>query len=128
MAQADFTRISTNIAALNTLNSLRNINNKLGRAQLRLATGKRLNEAADDPAGLTIALKMRARSEGLKAAFAPGAEVVWVDPRYFRPTVVESLLVDASKSRRQLRWQPRFGFAALVSLMMWEDLLPNRLD
>ena len=68
MAQADFTRISSNIAALNTLNSLRNINNKLGTAQLRLATGKRINEAADDPAGLTIALKMAARNGGLKAA------------------------------------------------------------
>lgn len=68
MAQADFTRISTNIAALNTLNSLRNINSRLGTAQLRLATGKRINQAADDPAGLTIALKMNARNEGLKAA------------------------------------------------------------
>ena len=68
MAQADFFRISSNIAALNTLNSLRNINNRLGRAQLRLATGKRINQASDDPAGLTIALKMNARKEGLTAA------------------------------------------------------------
>jgi len=68
MAQADFTRISSNIAALNTLNSLRNINTKLGKAQLRLATGKRINQASDDPAGLTIALKMNARKEGLGAA------------------------------------------------------------
>ncbi len=68
MAQADFSRISTNIAALNTLNSLRSINNKLGTAQLRLATGKRINQASDDPAGLTIALKMLSRSEGLKTA------------------------------------------------------------
>ncbi|MGB9596898.1 MAG: flagellin, partial [Candidatus Poribacteria bacterium] len=68
MAQADFTRISTNIAALNNLNSLRSINTKLGTAQLRLATGKRINQAADDPAGLTIAMKLSARNEGLKAA------------------------------------------------------------
>ena len=68
MAQADYTRISSNIAALNTLNSLRNINSKLGRAQLRLATGKRINQAADDPAGLTIALKMGARNQSLQAA------------------------------------------------------------
>lgn len=68
MAQADFTRISSNIAALNTLNSLRNINSKMGMAQLRLATGKRINQASDDPAGLTIALKMNARNEGLKTA------------------------------------------------------------
>jgi flagellin len=68
MAQADFTRISTNIAALNNLNSLRAINTKLGTAQLRLATGKRINQASDDPAGLTIAMKLNARNEGLKAA------------------------------------------------------------
>jgi flagellin len=70
MAQADLTRIASNIAALNTLNSLRNINTKLSVAQLRLATGKRVNQAADDPAGLTIALKMNARNECLKVAFS----------------------------------------------------------
>jgi flagellin len=69
MAQADLTRIASNIAALNTLNSLRNINTKLSISQLRLATGKRVNQAADDPAGLTIALKMNARNECLKVAF-----------------------------------------------------------
>ncbi len=70
MAQADFTRIASNIAALNTLNSLRNINSKLGTSQLRLATGRRINQASDDPAGLTIALKMNARNSGLKAALS----------------------------------------------------------
>jgi len=70
MAQADFTRISTNIAALNNLNSLRSINTKLGTAQLRLATGKRINQASDDPAGLTIAMKLSARNEGLKASLS----------------------------------------------------------
>jgi flagellin len=68
MAQADFTRIATNIGALNALQSLRNINGKLGVHQQRLSTGKRINSAADDPAGLTIATKMLARSEGLKVA------------------------------------------------------------
>jgi flagellin len=68
MAQADFTRIATNIGALNALHSLRSINNKLGVHQERLSTGKRINSAADDPAGLTIATKMLARSEGLKVA------------------------------------------------------------
>jgi GDPmannose 4,6-dehydratase len=66
--------------------------------------------------------------EGLKAACAPGAEVVWVDPRYFRPTEVESLLGDASKARRQLGWQPRIGFAELVTEMVREDLLLARQD
>ncbi len=68
MAQADFTRIATNIGALNALQSLRSINSKLGVHQQRLSTGRRINSAADDPAGLTIATKMLARSEGLKVA------------------------------------------------------------
>ena len=68
MAQADFTRIATNIAALNSVNALRNVNNKLATSQVRLATGLRINEAADDPAGLVIATKFRARSEGLAVA------------------------------------------------------------
>jgi flagellin len=68
MAQADFTRIASNIGALNALNSLRDVNTKLGIHQERLATGKRINSAGDDPAGYTIASKLSARSEGMKTA------------------------------------------------------------
>ena len=68
MAQADFNRINTNIGALNALNSLNNINRKLGIHQLRLATGKRINSAADDAAGWTIASKFKVRAEGLGVA------------------------------------------------------------
>ncbi len=70
MAQVDVTRIASNIGALNALNSLQNINSKLAMHQTRLSTGKRINSAADDPAGLTIATKMISRSEGLKVAFS----------------------------------------------------------
>jgi flagellin len=68
MAQADITRIASNIAGLNSLNALNTVNTKLGIHQLRLATGKRINEAADDPAGLTIATKFNAKSRGLGVA------------------------------------------------------------
>ncbi len=68
MAEIDVTRIAGNIGAMNSLNSLANINKKLSIHQTRLATGKRINTAADDPAGLTIATKMMSRSEGLKTA------------------------------------------------------------
>ncbi len=70
MAQVDFTRIASNIGALNALNSLRNVNNKLALHQTRLATGKRINSAMDDPAGLTIANKLNARNEGMKTALS----------------------------------------------------------
>jgi flagellin len=62
---ADFTRIATNIAALQSLNSLQNINDRLGVAQLRLSTGRRINSAADDAAGLTIATKFNFKAQGL---------------------------------------------------------------
>jgi flagellin len=68
MANVDVTRIASNIGALNALNSLQNINAKLALHQTRLSTGKRINSAQDDPAGLTIATKMLARSEGLKTS------------------------------------------------------------
>lgn len=68
MAQADLSRINTNIAALNSLNALRDVNAKLALHQLRLATGRRINSAADDPAGMTFAKKLDARARGLAVA------------------------------------------------------------
>ncbi len=65
---------------------------------------------------------------GLKAACAAGAELVSVDPRYFRPTEVETLLGDASKAHEQLGWQPRVGFAELVAEMVHEDLALAQRD
>jgi flagellin len=68
MAQADLTRVASNIGALNSLWALQGINRQLGVHQTRLSTGKRINSAADDPAGLTIATKLKSRSEGLGVA------------------------------------------------------------
>lgn len=68
MAQGDLTRIASNIAGLNALNALKAVNTKLGIHQLRLSTGRRINEAADDPAGLTIATKFNYKSRGLGVA------------------------------------------------------------
>ena len=66
--------------------------------------------------------------DGVRAPCAPGAELVSVDPRYFRPTEVDALLGDASKARRELGWEPRVGFADLVSEMVREDLNLARRD
>ncbi len=62
------TRINTNINALNALKSLNDVNGRMAVAQLRLATGKKINTAADDAAGYTIAKKFNARAEGLGQA------------------------------------------------------------
>ena len=50
-----------------------------------------------------------------------GRTVVRVDPRYFRPAEVDSLLGDASKARRQLGWSPQVTFAELVREMVESD-------
>jgi len=57
-----------------------------------------------------------------------GQIVVRVDPRYFRPTEVESLLGDASKARRDLGWSPQTSFIDLVQEMVREDLKSARRD
>ncbi|MDG6025872.1 MAG: flagellin [Candidatus Brocadia sp.] len=64
------TRINTNINALNALRSLTDVNNRMSVSQLRLATGKRINNSADDAAGYTIAKKMNVRAEGLGQALS----------------------------------------------------------
>ena len=69
MAIGDSTRINTNIAALNALSALKSINRALERSQLKLATGLRINEVSDDPAGFVISNRLRARSVGLSTAF-----------------------------------------------------------
>jgi GDPmannose 4,6-dehydratase len=51
-----------------------------------------------------------------------GRVIVAVDPRYYRPTEVETLLGDASKARRELGWQPQTTFGELVIEMAEEDL------
>ena len=57
-----------------------------------------------------------------RAALEPGVAVVRVDPRYYRPTEVGTLLGDATKARERLGWSPTVGFAELVAEMVGEDL------
>ncbi len=68
MAYYNGSRINTNVGALNAFNALNSINSKIGTVQMRLASGKRINSAADDPAGYTIGKKLEARSRSLSAA------------------------------------------------------------
>lgn len=51
-----------------------------------------------------------------------GACIVEVDPRYFRPAEVETLLGDATKAHQKLGWKPKISFETLVSEMIAEDL------
>lgn len=53
---------------------------------------------------------------------ATGKTLVYVNPRYFRPTEVELLIGDASKARTVLGWQPTIDFEGLIKLMVQHDL------
>nr|WP_156881312.1 GDP-mannose 4,6-dehydratase [Methylocaldum sp. RMAD-M] len=54
--------------------------------------------------------------------------IVAVDPRYFRPTEVDTLLGDPSKARAKLGWAPRISFQSLVKEMVEEDLKAAERD
>ncbi len=61
-------------------------------------------------------------------ALKKGQVIVRVDPDYFRPTEVQSLLGDASKARTQLGWVPEISFAELVAEMVRADLASAQRD
>ena len=72
--------------------------------------------------------------EGLLRAFVanpclkPGSVIVRIDPRYFRPTEVETLLGDAARAREKLGWQTEVGFEELVTEMVEADFAEARQD
>lgn len=68
MAFSSGSRINTNISAFNALNALNAVNREIGMHQLRLASGKRVNSAQDDPSGYVISKKMEGRVRSLGAA------------------------------------------------------------
>lgn len=65
---------------------------------------------------------------GEKGFLPDGRCIVEVDPGYFRPTEVETLLGDASKAREKLGWEPRVSFEELVAEMATADLLEAEVE
>ena len=59
---------------------------------------------------------------GLECHAKPGDVIVRVDPRYFRPTEVETLLGNPAKAMDRLGWKPRTSFEGMVGEMTREDL------
>ncbi|CAK8719286.1 GDP-mannose 4,6-dehydratase [Candidatus Electrothrix laxa] len=57
-----------------------------------------------------------------------GKTIVRIDPRYFRPTEVETLLGDPTKAKEKLGWEPKISFAEMVQEMVVEDLKTAERD
>jgi GDPmannose 4,6-dehydratase len=57
-----------------------------------------------------------------------GNVIVCIDPRYFRPTEVDTLLGDSSKARRHLGWEPKTTFEQMVKEMVAMDLIEAERD
>lgn len=76
-------------------------------------------------AGGLLGFELEWRGEGVTEQGVDRATrktLVRIDPRYFRPTEVDSLLGDSSKARRVLGWQPERSFETMVSEMVESDL------
>lgn len=80
--------------------------------------------------GVIIAVdENKAKALGLNAEVLKlGSTVVRVDPKYFRPTEVDLLLGDPTKSKTKLGWQPKYDLPALVQDMMQADLQLMKKD
>jgi GDPmannose 4,6-dehydratase len=83
-----------------------------------------------DEAASVLGMRLRWQGSGVEeqAFDEAGRCVVEVDPRYFRPTEVETLLGDATKAREKLGWTPRTSFKELVREMAEADLKAAQFD
>jgi GDPmannose 4,6-dehydratase len=84
-------------------------------------------ELAFREVGIDIAWRGRgAKEKGIERD--SGRVLLEVDPRYFRPAEVDSLLGDPTRARTELGWEPTVGFPELVRMMVKADLAENRRE
>jgi GDPmannose 4,6-dehydratase len=97
-----------------------------------IATGRQYSvREFVDAAAKELGISLRWEGKGIdEKGFnaKTGAVIVAVDPRYFRPTEVETLLGDAGKARGKLGWVPRITFEELVTEMVQTDLKEAERD
>jgi GDPmannose 4,6-dehydratase len=84
-----------------------------------------VNAAANE---LGIDVRWEGTGAEEKGYDASGKCIVSVDPLYFRPTEVETLLGDPSKAKQKLGWTPKVTFKELVTEMVREDLKSAERD
>tara|TARA_A100001011_G_C14274971_1_gene828755 strand:+ start:83 stop:1123 length:1041 start_codon:yes stop_codon:yes gene_type:complete len=89
-----------------------------------IATGKQfsvrdfVNEVSKN-----LDLKINWKGQGInEVGYYNEKEIIKIDPRYFRPTEVNTLLGDASKAKDKLKWKPKISFQQLAKEMVKEDL------
>jgi GDPmannose 4,6-dehydratase len=89
-----------------------------------IATGKQfsvrefINEASKN-----LNMKIEWKGKGLnEIGLLNGKEIIKIDPRYFRPSEVETLVGDASKAKKKLNWFPKVSFEQLVKEMVDKDV------
>jgi GDPmannose 4,6-dehydratase len=99
---------------------------------LVIATGRQYAvreffERAAVHVGLRISWRGRGQNE-IGYDEKSGRTVLRIDPRYYRPSEVDTLLGDASQARRLLGWSPKVGLEQLVAEMMAHDISQARQD
>lgn len=77
---------------------------------------------------LELNITWQGSGEGETGTDQDGRTIVAVDPRYYRPTEVETLLGDPTRAREELGWQPRTSFVDLVREMAAADLEEAKRD
>ncbi|MBB1636212.1 MULTISPECIES: GDP-mannose 4,6-dehydratase [Cupriavidus] len=91
-------------------------------AAAELGVTVRFEGSGVDEVGIVESVK------GKETKLTPGKVIVRVDPAYFRPTEVETLLGDPSKAHAKLGWAPRTPFSKLVKEMVRSDFQIARRD
>jgi GDPmannose 4,6-dehydratase len=92
------------------------------RAATELGIGVRFQGDGDKEIGIVDSVI------GNKAKVKKGDVIVRVDPRYYRPTEVETLLGDPTKAKARLGWQPTTTFEQLVREMVESDYTAAQRD
>jgi GDPmannose 4,6-dehydratase len=98
------------------------------RAAGELGINLRWEGEGEDEVGIVDSFAASQSPVGDILKIHEGQIIIKIDPRYFRPTEVESLLGDASKAKRELGWEPKISFDALVKEMVLADLEVSKRD
>ena len=83
---------------------------------------------ATDSREYGVGSRQKSEVRGDKPTVNSGDIIVRIDPRYFRPTEVESLLGDPSKAKQKLGWEPRISFQDMVKEMVQNDYTLAKRD